>query len=148
MRLPEWLIKAGARLEGDRLFFDEYEVEYKCPNIGEGEIPTLYQLRHYSPIGKEQKIGWSGFSCGLDLIEDKQLIWISGAYFDTFAGAFHHWKTSIRRDYEGTHMYVCEDHENLVRYATDECWCDLEGEECKCDPNEVAYRPSVIKLLG
>lgn len=148
MRLPEWLVKAGARLEGDKLFFDEHEVEYKCHDIKEGEIPVVYQVRHYFPEVKESgEKWWNGFSCGLDLVADKELVWISGAYFDTFREAFEHWRESIRRKpHEGTHFILCEDHQNLVRYADQNCWCRLDGVKCNCDPNKVVFRPSTIKL--
>lgn len=134
MRLPDWLVKAGARLEGTKLYFDDVEVEYLFGDIKEGEIPTVYEVRHADFKARDAgEKWWTGHSCGLDLVTSKELVWIRGAYFDTFRQAFRHWRDVIREQHEGQDFVLCEDHNNLVEY-------------CPCSPRKVLYRPDTIKL--
>lgn len=145
MRLPEWLVKAGAKLEGTKLFFGDLtdEVDYGMEDLPKGVIPVLYQVRSCKRDPETGEITHSSFECGLDLVVSKELVWINGAYFDTFAEAFRHFKDNERRHRDYDDFYVCEDHFNLCRYT--DIYADDEMEQCI--GQELSYTPPTIKLL-
>lgn len=142
MKLPEWLVKAGARLEGSELYFADRKVDEQ--GLGElltkGEIPMIYQVRSCS-FGEDGEINDSSFECGLDLVASKELVWINGAYFDTFNEAFQHFTDNEVRNKRHADFYISEDHYNLCRYG------DAYNEAGEYTGQVLISEPSTIKLL-
>jgi hypothetical protein len=150
MGLPDWLVKAGARLEplgvADyvQLYFGDKLVESRGMDeliTGRGVIPTVYQVRSCER-DENGHIVKSSFEGGLDLVTSKQLVWMKGMYFDTFQEAFNHFdKNHVEwRSYKDD-FYIDEDHFNLCRYG------DRYNDAGEYTGQVLISEPSVIELL-